>query len=124
MQTCSAKKYAGKRVRMSALVKSNNVDDWAGIWFRVDQFKSKEPLAFDNMQNRPIKGTSNWSKYEIVLDVPVSSSQLAYGALLRGTGQIWFTQITFEIVELSVPCTDMEKKDKTLEEPSNLNFDK
>jgi AraC family transcriptional regulator len=26
-------------------------------------------VAFDNMQDRPIKGTTDWQRYEVVLDV-------------------------------------------------------
>ncbi len=124
MQVCSADKYAGKRVRMTGLLKSNDVEEWAGFWFRVDQVNSNDPLAFDNMQDRAIQGTTDWKKYEIVLDVPQRASKLAYGALIRGKGQIWFTSIQFEIVDVSVPTTDMEQKANSLNEPSNLNFDK
>lgn len=130
MQMCSPEKYAGKRVRMSAMVKSNNVDDWAGLWFRVDQAKSSDPLAFDNMNDRAIKGISDWKKYEIVLDVPQNASRLAYGALIRGTGQIWFTNIQFEIVDTSVKTTGKSVTGSNknweidaLQEPSNLNFE-
>src|SRR5690606_36132604 len=101
MQTCLAEKYAGKRVRMSGLVKTKEVDDWAGLWFRVDQVNSDAPLAFDNMQDRAIKKTTDWKRYEIVLDVPRRASKLAYGVLLRGTGQVWFTNIQFDIVDSS-----------------------
>lgn len=131
MQNCSPTKYAGKRVRMSAMVKSMNVDQWSGLWLRVDQEDSDVPLSFDNMHDRSIKGNTDWKKYEIVLDVPEKASRIAYGALLSGTGQIWFTNIQFEIVDTSVKTTgeDMnetkkKKKKEILQEPSNLNFDK
>ncbi len=48
MQEFRADKYAGKRVRLSAFVKSEDVQDWAGLWMRVD--KDKDSIAFDNMQ--------------------------------------------------------------------------
>src|SRR5580658_5580470 len=68
MQFFSAGQYTEKRVRLSAFVKSEGVRDWAGLWMRVD--KGKKLLAFDNMQDRPIKGTTAWHNYEVVLDVP------------------------------------------------------
>jgi len=101
--------YLGQRVRMTGYVKTKDVSEWAGLWFRVDQKGSKEPLSFDNMHDgfsdRSIKGTKNWKKYEIVPDVPKNASNLAYGALLVGTGQIWFDEINFEIVDNTVPTT-------------------
>jgi hypothetical protein len=123
MQNSLPDKYLGKRVRMTGVLKSKDVSDWAGFWFRVDRAGSKNTLAFDNMhdgnEDRSIKGTTEWKKYEIVLDVPNQATNLAYGALLSGTGQIWFTNINFEIVDNTVKTTDI--KNST---PTNLNFEK
>ncbi len=120
MQMSSPQKYLGQRVRMTGSMKSKNVKETAGLWFRVDQENPKKTLSFDNMSNRPIKGTSDWKKYEIVLDVPFNASKLAYGALLSGTGQIWFDNLNFEIVDSTIATTG--RKENT--EPVNLNFDK
>ncbi len=74
MQQCSPGKYLGKRVRMTGYMKSKDVKDWAAFWLRIDQKGSMQPLSFDNMhdmsKDRSIKGTTDWTKYEIVLDVP------------------------------------------------------
>jgi len=124
MQTCLPDKYLGKRVRMSGYLKTKDVAGWAGLWFRIDGQKSNSTLGFDNMKDgkkdRSIKGTTDWAKYEIVLDVPEKATNLAYGALLVKTGQIWFTDISFEVVDNSVPTTGSGSHD----EPTNLNFDK
>ena len=48
MQQCLPSEYAGKRVRMSGYMKSQDVAGWAGFWFRVDG-QGARPLAFDNM---------------------------------------------------------------------------
>jgi len=121
MQQCKPDKYLGKRIRMTGYVKSENVISWAGLWLRVDQADSKQSLAFDNMFDRQIKGTTTWKKYEIVLDVPQNASQLAFGALLNGTGQIWFDNFAFEVVDESVKTTGEPKQ---LTEPTNLDFEK
>lgn len=123
MQVCKPDKFLGKRVRMSAIVKSENVIDWAGLWLRVDSQGSGEALEFDNMQERPIKGSSNWTRYEIVLDVPANALQLAYGALLSGTGQIWFDNVTFEIVDNSVKTTGKPEETFLKDESENLDFE-
>lgn len=133
MQNSLPDKFLGKRVRMSGMIKTTDVKEWAGIWFRIDDAYNSV-LGFDNMkdgkQDRAIVGTKDWTKYEIVLDVPQSATNLAYGALLCGTGQVWFDDITFEIVGTDVPTTGMEK-DSTkpqyksiVQEPSNLDFEK
>lgn len=96
MQTIDAANYAGMRVRLRASVKSENVADWAGVWMRVD----KEPttVAFDNMQDRPIKGTQPWKTYDVVLDVPLGATRIAFGILLSGSGKVWMNQVKFETV--------------------------
>ncbi len=126
MQQSKPDKYLGKRIKMTGFVKSENVTTWAGLWFRVDQAGSQQSLSFDNMGDRPIKGTTGWTKYEIVLDVPSNASLIAYGALLDGTGQIWFDNITIEIVDDNVPTTGSQngKKSATQNEPTNLDFEK
>ena len=118
MQSCDATKYLGKRVKMSGYMKSEDVDKSAGFWFRVDGPNKKRSLSFDNMYDRPVTGTTGWKKYEIVLDVPDSATQLAYGALISGTGQIWFENLEFEVVSESIPQTGRKR-----DEPQNLNFD-
>lgn len=129
MQDCLPDNYLGKRVRMSGMVKTKDVSEWAGLWFRIDQKDSDRELGFDNMHDgktdRSIKGTTDWTRYEIVLDVPVNASNLAYGALLVGTGQIWFDDIKFEIVDNSVPTTGGSTENQLPgKEPVNLDFEK
>ncbi len=129
MQNCLPDNYLGKRVRMTGMVKTKDVSDWAGLWLRVDEKSSNNSPSFDNMKDgkkdRSIKGTTDWTKYEIVLDVPLNSSNLAYGALLVGTGQIWFDDIKFEIVDNSVATTGKDKEAMMPnKEPVNLDFEK
>jgi hypothetical protein len=86
MQQCGAKPYCGKRLRVTGSIKSKDVEGWAGLWVRVDGL-DKSGLAFDNMMKRPIKGTTDWTKYAIVLDVPedaaVSACGVSWGARAR-----------------------------------------
>ena len=105
----AAAPFLGKRVKMWAYVKSKDVVNWAGLWFRIDGKDSQHSLAFDNMYHRAIKGTTDWTKYEIVLDVPNNASNFVFGALLSGTGQIWFDDITFEVVNNTTIVTNIAK---------------
>jgi len=119
MQGINAEQYKGNTVRLSALVKSEEVTGWAGLWMRVD--KGTESLAFDNMQKRPIIGTTGWQRYYVVLDVPKDATNIAFGILLSGPGQVWLNNTKFEIVGLDVPATGASQK--TLpNKPVNLEF--
>jgi len=125
MQDFNPGKYLGKKIKMSAYMKSKDVKTKAAFWLRVDQSGSRSAMAFDNMLNRPIKGTTDWTKYEIILPVPAKASNIAYGALLGGPGQIWFDNFTFEVVEDEVPTTNPTKdRESQLEEPFNVDFEK
>jgi len=120
MQNSAPGKYLGKRIRLTGYMKSKDVTGWAGLWLRVDQASPHKVLAFDNMQSRAVKGTTDWKKYEIVLDVPAQATNIAYGALLDKTGQIWFDNLNFEVVDATEPIT---AKAQTPEAPVNLNFE-
>ncbi len=128
MQNSLPDKYIGKRIRMSGLLKKKDVSKWSGLWLRIDQKGSTEPLGFDNMhdgkKDRSIKGTTEWTRYEIVLDVPLNASQLAYGALLVGTGQVWFDNLNLEVVDDKVPVTGSGKGEIIPNKgPVNLDFE-
>ena len=101
--------YLGKRVRLTGSIKTRDVNHWAGFWFRVDGQKKGDVLAFDNMKdgktNRSITGTNDWKQCDLVLDVPFNAKEIFFGALLSGTGQIWFENVSLKIVNSLVPTT-------------------
>jgi hypothetical protein len=123
--------YRGKRVRMSAYVKTDGVEGKAGLWMRIDG-KEKTGLAFDNMMGRPVQGTTDWKKYEVVLDVPEEAEEIFFGFLVAGKGRGWVDDIAFQVVDKDVPTTGLEiqPSDRQGEltkdvpkEPKNLDFE-
>lgn len=122
MQMFKADNYRGKRMRLSAYVKSAGITGWAGLWMRVDGPEYGKHLAFDNMGNRPIKGTTDWQKYEIVLDVAENATHVAFGILLEGKGQAWLSPFSFEEVGPEVASTSFEKTPEYPDRPFNLDF--
>jgi len=123
MQSFNPSNYLGKRVRLTGYIKSKDVENWAGMWFRVDGPEEGKSLAFDNMQQRPIKGTTKWKKYEIVLDVPENSTSMAFGVLQAGPGEVWLDDLEFEVVDKSIPTTDILNKRWERSGPQNLDFE-
>lgn len=121
MQSIQADNYAGKRVRFRASVRSENLRGWAGIWMRVD--KGTTSLALDNMQSRPIKGSTSWSDYAVVLDVPRDATSISFGTLVDSAGEVWIEHLTFEIVGDDVPTTASPFGQPNLPAaPVNLDF--
>ena len=78
--------YAGKKITLTGYIKTENVTDgYAGLWMRIDP-----SIAFDNMNKNGVKGTTDWTKYEITLDMnPEKTKQIVIGGLLVGKGKMW-----------------------------------
>ena len=118
MQSFSAENYLGKKLKLSGYIKTQDVVSWVGMWMRVDGQKGHS-LSFDNMGDRKIKGTTPWTKYEIILDVPKNSTSINYGVLLDETGKVWIDDLKFEEVKKEEKSTG-----KTLlTKPSNSSFE-
>jgi len=122
MQVISAENYLGKRLQLSGYIKSKDIKGWSGIWMRIDG-ENNQQLGFDNMQGRVIKGTTDWKKYEIVLDIPSNSKLLNYGVLLGGEGTVWFDNFELKEVDISVRVTNLMKENKLPIKPINLDFE-
>lgn len=117
MQNFNATKYRGQRIRFSALIKAEGIEGWGGIWMRVDDV-GKPNSAFDNMQQRPVKGTVDWTPYSIVLDASPEAQGIFFGTLMIGKGQLWISDLRFEVVDTGVPTTGQVMQP----EPGNLQL--
>ena len=119
MQTCEAKAYRGKRVRLSGLLKTADAPKGACLWLRVDGADGKM-LAFDNMQRQPVVGTKDWTPAEIVLEVPMEAATLNFGFFLMDTGQAWVSALAFEEAGPGVAATGVSRP--MPDKPTNLGF--
>ena len=104
-QFLRADNYRGKRVRLSAYVRTRDVGtNGAAMWMRVDGEGGM--LAFDNMQNRSLGGTADWRLVSVVLDVPVGAEGVAFGFLLASSGEAWVDDVALEIVGSDIDVTN------------------
>lgn len=88
MQRFPAYGLANKTIRIEADIKTDNVDQWSGMWIRADGDTTPD-LLFDNMSRRPIRGTTAWKRYTIDAHLPKETAWLNYGIVLAGPGAIW-----------------------------------
>jgi erythromycin esterase-like protein len=110
---------AGRRVRYSGFIKTTGVTrGYAGLWWRVDG--ENGILAFDNMSNRGVTGTSEWARYEIELPVAGNARNINFGALHTGDGSAWFDGLTIEID--GVPYTNQSFFDLDFESTTPRGF--
>jgi hypothetical protein len=124
-QRFHAGSFQGKRVRLAGYLRVKSVAGWAGLWMHIDGADGNLQ-GFDNMEQRPVKGTSEWVRREVVLNVPADAFAIAIGALLVGPGQVWVDDFMVEVVGDDVPTTVAEEtvaEDLLNEFPVNLNFE-
>ncbi|MDR3613959.1 MAG: hypothetical protein P4L53_10340 [Candidatus Obscuribacterales bacterium] len=111
---------------MSAWVKSEVTRGNAQLWLRVDgEWKSAvDAGVFDNMDDRPIQGHTDWTQYSLVVDVPAESTDIVFGVMLIGSGQIWLDNVSFAAVSKDVPLTGMYSGESVKRaKANNLDFD-
>lgn len=102
--------YSGKRVRLSAQVKANGVDGWAGLVVR-EGFLPIFMLAGHPEEQPPsvevaAPGCKDWCAVSVVADIPADSFGAAtVGLALIGNGQVWARDFKLEVVGREVPLT-------------------
>jgi hypothetical protein len=111
MQSIVMKNLSGKRVKMTGFIKSQGTNVTGSMWMRVDDIGNKIFADFDNMMDRPVTGNSDWTKCEIVFDVP-EKCVLFFGFIFTGSGKIWVDNVSLEVVS-----NTMEKTARSLDEP-------
>jgi len=122
MQVIRPRRYLGSRLRLSGDAAVQGVDGWFGLWLRVDGEGQGQPLAFDNMESRPLVGDRGWGRYEVVLDVAEEATAIAFGFLLVGTGTGRVSGLRLEEVGQDVPVTGRPGMSPLPDEPVNLGF--
>ena len=124
--------YAGKNITLSGYIKTENVTHgYAGLWMRIDpQINPFTPIAFDNMDQNGITGTTGWKKYEITLPMnPARTKEIVFGGMLVGKGKMWLDDlhVTIDGKDISKAKTYEREmmpaeKDKEFDAGSNIVF--
>ncbi|WP_445231864.1 transcriptional regulator [Duganella rhizosphaerae] len=116
MQSVSAKRYQGQRVRFQARVKSRDVTGWTGLWMGIDG-PSGRSVAFYNSFDKPIVGSTDWQIRSVTLDVPDDAVSVNFGVNNVGAGQVWIDELSLDVVGKDVPVDSMPRN-KLPESPS------
>ena len=120
-QSVRAGTYAGRRVRFSGWLRTENVGGLASIALGACDTQGRY-LTFTNLEHLrsdgPLRGTTGWSYRALVLDVPVDAYSLFYGFTLVRTGEARYSGLDLQVVGPDVPLT----KPQELDAPANLDF--
>jgi hypothetical protein len=120
VQSIRATRYLGQRVQFSAMARTDDASGWGGLWLRVDGPSGAAVL--DNMHDRPLRETTDWTLATIVMDVPENARSLSFGALLSGAGALQIAGPRFATVDQTVPVTTRPFGESLPDEPQALDF--
>ena len=100
--------FAGKTIEWRGFIKTELVTEFVGLWMREDG--PGGAVAFDNMQNRQIAGTRDWTEFSITLPLQPNATQIYFGFLMAGTGKAWADDL--ELLVDGKPVWDAPKAEK------------
>ena len=122
VQSIIADDYRGRRVRLTANVKTVDADKGT-IFMRIDKSPGNT-LRFDNIFSRESKAasqsTKDWADRSVILDVPEAATSIHFGFCLQGYGRIWARAFRLESVGKDVATT--AGRGRSLAAPTNLDF--
>ncbi len=78
---------SGESITLKGYLKTADVEEYCGLWMRLDGEAGN--VGFDNMHNRRLKGTTDWTEYTITLPYSPETRHVVFGALLAGPGTVW-----------------------------------
>jgi hypothetical protein len=123
-QTLDATKYRGKRLRVSAFLKSKDVVKTAFLaanvpnpWEDLSDFATQKPL---------LEGTTDWNRYQIEFKVIPYAKQIEIRVELHGSGRVWVDDLRLEVLdEAGEPSTaEIPEADPLLvDELANTDFE-
>ena len=104
-QSLSSKDFWGKRIRVSAVLKGDSLNNKAVLFIHVLSRKDgkEEYLRQADDPIAGITGTTNWKQCSVVADVPENAHRFLYGLYIEGEGQAWIDDVNIEIVDKEIP---------------------
>lgn len=79
--------FAGEWIELRGFLRTESVTEVAGLWLREDG--PSGVLQFDNMRNRGLRGTTDWTEYVVRLPLDKDARELFFGVLIVGEGKVW-----------------------------------
>ena len=120
-QIVKAERWRGKRVRLSGWVRTENAQE-ASLWLSNNDERWMVITA-DIMSNRFIRGTTPWTRYELVIDVGANAMEVRFGGKLSGGGALWMDDLRLEEVDARTPLTSGTSGYASNDAPTNLGFE-
>jgi RNA polymerase sigma factor (sigma-70 family) len=95
----------GKHIHVTCWLKTKDVQGWAGAFVIIIGMDGRH-LQYDDMSDRPIRGTTDWQQYEVVTDLPNGPCIIYFGPDLYGPGELWGDDFQIDLAPAGTPSTD------------------
>lgn len=109
-------RIGGERLILRGWLRTETVEGTAALWLREDG--SNGPIEFDDMTDRAVSGSSEWTQFTIELPLDEDATNIAFGAVLIGTGKLWVDDF-----ELLVDDAPIEQAPRVARIPTILETD-
>ena len=110
--------YDCKEIELRAYMKLEDVSEGTiGLMLRIDG--PSGILKFDNMMNRNLTGSADWTQYSVMLPYPRNARIIYIGAILSGKGKLWIDDF-----ELLLDGISIEKVTKAEQKQYKADLDK
>lgn len=97
-QSIVAAGYGGKVARFTAWMRTRDVSE-TGAVLTLLVLSNGAVVDQNFMSDKPVKGTTGWTRYTITLPVPRGAERVEAGAMLQGKGSLWLDDTTLEFVD-------------------------
>ena len=94
-QQLPAAALRGKTLRLSAWLRTRDAAG-SGAVLTLQGMQGGATIAHNHMTTAPVKGTTEWKRYEITLAIPRAADQVEIGAMLQGPGAMWIDDVVLE----------------------------
>lgn len=109
--------FEGEWIELRGFLRTKNVSGFAGLWLRVDGRNGS--LQFDNMYERSLKGTTEWTEYAVRLPLDSNAREIFFGVLVEGEGEVWADDL-----QLTVEDKPVSEATRRSIEPTVLDTDR
>lgn len=89
--------FDGNRITVSCWLKTQDVKNYATLWFRIDDKNGKVLKNVNHPWTSKLNGTKDWQRYETSEDIPETASVIYLGFLLVGEGKAWADDFSLNV---------------------------
>lgn len=101
-QKLAAAPYRDKTLRVSGWIRTEDVKGnrmGAGVGLKLHAVRSGYAVKFVQMKKDAVRGTTDWTRYELALRIPADAEDVEVGLTMYGPGIAWLDDVAVDVIE-------------------------